>query len=76
MAQSGVNEWPVPATRTPCPARRAATTSADTSASLVGAAIRAGVQVTLPDQFCHPWAMIASLIRCYPTETAKERVRL
>ena len=50
VAQTGVNEWPLPATRTgPEPSA----TIAANDASSAGRAIRAGAHLTPPDQLCH-----------------------
>ena len=53
VATSGVNEWPLPATRTLRPSRAAECTRATTSASLAGTASEAGWQLTRPDQLDH-----------------------
>jgi hypothetical protein len=52
-AQSGENEWPLPATRTVAPALRAWRTRATISSSFCGLTTACGAHVTLPDQLVH-----------------------
>jgi hypothetical protein len=54
---SGVNEWPVPATRTPWPARAAARTVSAISASLFGVAMLTGRKDTRPEKFVQAAAL-------------------
>ncbi len=62
----GVNEWPLPVIRIVWPSSAACATSAATSATEPGAAMRRGLTVTLPAQLRHPPAAAPRGLRIDP----------
>src|SRR5262249_8195070 len=70
VAQSGGDECPLPATRT---GPALSETIAASAASSAGLAIRAGAQLTLPDQFRHVSAIVLHPRRALADEPAHAR---